>query len=239
MFGEEPIRPWHQTAISGAQHPRIPRRVCLTGAARPFAALNGLDYRRYTICEAVFLDAAALPPPERELAHYMLHENDPYDPRYRRFLSRLGDPLAARLKPGSLGLDYGCGPGPALAVMLREQGHAVRTYDPFFEPEPAALEASYDFIICSEVAEHFHQPAAEFARLDTLLRPGGWLGVMTCFRTGDHLFANWHYRRDPTHVVFYRPETFRQLASRFGWNCEIPRKDVVLLQKPATGQSAR
>lgn len=61
--------------------------------------------------------------------------------------------------------------------------------------------------------------------------------MLTFFRTGDDLSANWHYRRDPTHVVFYRPETFRQLASRFGWNCQIPRKDVVLLEKPATGQS--
>ena len=37
-----------------------------------------------------------------------------------------------------------------------------------------------------------------------LVRPGGWLAVMTCFQTDDARFAGWHYRKDPTHVVFYR-----------------------------------
>jgi hypothetical protein len=54
---------------------------------------------------------------------------------------------------------------------------------------------------------------------------------MTCFQTDDLKFANWYYRQDPTHVVFYREETFKYIASRFGWHCEIPAKDVVLMQK--------
>ncbi|MBS0543647.1 MAG: methyltransferase domain-containing protein, partial [Proteobacteria bacterium] len=83
------------------------------------------------------------------------------------------------------------------------------------------------------VVEHFHHPAEEFARLDALLRPGGWLGIMTCFQTDDARFARWHYRRDPTHVVFYREATFRVIARRHGWVCEIPAKDVVLMCKPA------
>ena len=29
----------------------------------------------------------------------------------------------------------GCGPGPALAEMLREAGHTVATYDPLFAPD--------------------------------------------------------------------------------------------------------
>ena len=53
---------------------------------------------------------------------------------------------------------------------------------------------------------------------------------MTSFQTDDAAFANWHYRRDPTQVVFYREETFRHLAAIWGWDCEIPRKDVVLLR---------
>ena len=55
---------------------------------------------------------------------------------------------------------------------------------------------------------------------------------MTTFQTDDDRFANWHYRKDPTHVIFYREATFRFLAERFGWQLEIPRKDVVLLRKP-------
>ncbi len=55
---------------------------------------------------------------------------------------------------------------------------------------------------------------------------------MTCFQTDDDRFDNWHYRRDPTHVVFYREYTFDWLAQHYGWDLEIPAKDVVLLRKP-------
>ena len=58
---------------------------------------------------------------------------------------------------------------------------------------------------------------------------------MTTFQNHDAQFANWSYRRDPTHVVFYREETFYHLAEQFGWRCIIPEKDVVLMQKQHSG----
>jgi SAM-dependent methyltransferase len=119
-----------------------------------------------------------------------------------------------------------------LAAMLREAGHSVALYDPFFARDPSVLDGDYDFIVCSETVEHFHRPAEEFARLDRMLRHGGWLGIMTSFQPADEDFADWHYRRDPTHVVFYSAATFHWLALRFDWQCEIPRPDVVLMQKP-------
>ncbi len=168
-----------------------------------------------------------------ERAHYLTHENDPDDPRYRAFLSRLATPLLKRLSPGLSGLDYGCGPGPALAAMLREAGHSVTLYDPFFAADATVLAGRYDFITCTEVVEHFHEPAREFRQLDGLLRPGGWLAVMTMFQTDDARFANWHYRKDPTHVVFYREATMRTLAADLAWHCEIPAPNVALFCKPA------
>jgi SAM-dependent methyltransferase len=205
--------------------------VCCLGGTRAFAVVDDRRYWRCGHCEATFLDPAQCPTPARERAEYLRHRNDPADPGYRAFLARLAAPLLARLAPGAEGLDYGCGPGPALAAMLAEAGHRMSLYDPFFHPDEAALARRYDFVSCTEVAEHFHHPAAEFARLDALLRPGGWLAVMTCFQTDDARFARWHYRRDPTHVVFYREQTFRHLAAHHGWRCEVPAKDVVLLQK--------
>ncbi|MFN3641732.1 MAG: class I SAM-dependent methyltransferase [Gemmobacter sp.] len=207
-------------------------------AAEPFLRLEGRDYFRCPACGLRFLDPARHPAREAEDAHYLHHENDPGDPGYRRFLSRLAGPLLARIAPGSRGLDYGCGPGPALAAMLREAGHDVALWDPFFAPDPAPLAACYDFVTCTEVAEHFHRPAQDFARLRALVRPGGWLALMTCFQTDDARFAAWHYRKDPTHVAFYREATFRHLAARWGWVCDVPAKDVVLMQRPAPGRSA-
>ncbi|MDF1614226.1 class I SAM-dependent methyltransferase [Desulfurivibrio dismutans] len=206
--------------------------VCRVPTPRPLLHSRSRTYWRCEVCRASFLDPAQLPAAVEEHWHYRQHHNDPADPRYRRFLNKLAAPLLPRLAPGSRGLDYGCGPGPALAAMLREAGHRVALYDPFFYPDPAVLQQIYDFITCTEVIEHFHDPAGEFSRLDAMLRPGGWLALMTCFQTDDERFAAWHYRQDPTHVVFYRAETLRFIARQWGWACEVPVKDVALLHKP-------
>lgn len=169
---------------------------------------------------------------QQEKAIYDLHDNDPGDEGYRRFLAKLTAPLLERLQPAASGLDFGCGPGPALMVMLREAGMDMALYDPFYYPQRSALEGRYDFVTCTEVVEHLHYPAETFRQLDRLLKPGGWLGVMTCFQTDDNRFANWHYRRDPTHIVFYRQSTMAWLASKHGWTLTIPAKDVALFQKP-------
>ena len=198
-----------------------------------FLSLDGKTYRRCPICLATVLDPSHHLTPEAEAAHYAHHQNDPTDPRYRRFLSRLADPLLAVLKPGSQVLDFGCGPGPALAAMLTEAGHQVALYDPVFAPDRAVLASSYDAVTCTETAEHFRDPAAEFDRLAGLLRPGGWLAVMTCFQTDDARFARWHYRLDPTHVVFYREATLATLAANLGLSFATPVKDVALMRKPA------
>jgi len=209
-----------------------PCPVCRAASPDHFLHIKEQDYWLCETCEARFLDPRQRPEPADERAHYLLHENDPADLRYRAFLSRLAEPLLNKLGPAMSGLDYGCGPGPALAEMMREAGHDMALYDPFFHADPLPLSQDYDFITCTETAEHFHHPAEEFKRLGAMLRPGGWLGVMTCFQTDDALFANWHYRKDPTHVVFYRETTFQHIAAQRGWKCEIPGKNVVLMQKP-------
>lgn len=206
--------------------------VCEGLQGRPFQVIDGHTYGRCDRCEATFLLPEHLPTPEAERAEYALHQNATGDGAYRAFLQQLARPLLQKLPPAQQGLDFGCGPGPALAALLGEAGHTVALYDPFFHPDTAALATSYDFITCSEVVEHFHQPAREFRRLDGLLRPGGWLAVMTRFQTDDARFAQWHYRRDPTHVVFYRQATFEHLARVHGWRCEVPAPNVVLLHKP-------
>lgn len=216
--------------MSSALPPACP--VCRAAPVGAFGVFDGKGYWRCERCGARGMNPAHYPDPATERAQYDWHRNAVDDPGYRRFLDRLAAPLRARLAPGSQGLDYGCGPGPALAAMLREAGHGMAVYDPFYAPDPAPLAATYDFVTCTEVAEHFHAPAVEFDRLGRLLRPGGLLAVMTCFQTGDARFAGWHYRKDPTHVVFYRAETFAVIAAMRGWGCEIVAKDVAFLTVP-------
>ncbi|WP_371039123.1 class I SAM-dependent methyltransferase [Rhodosalinus sp. FB01] len=228
--------------MTGRAHVPVPHRcacACLLCGAKAahFIHADARDYFRCPCCGLRFLHPAQHPARDEERAFYLTHENDPDDPGYRRFLSRLAKPLLDRLPPRASGLDYGCGPGPALAAMLREAGHEVALYDPFFAPDPAPLSESHDFVVCTETAEHFHRPGEAFARLRRMVRPGGWLAVMTCFQTDDARFGTWHYRKDPTHVAFYREATFRHLATEWGWTCEVPVKDVALLRRPG-GRSA-
>lgn len=206
--------------------------VCEAAASSFFDEIDGRVYWRCDACIATFLDRAWFPSLDEECRHYALHENDVDNPGYRQFLGRIAGPLLERLPPAQQGLDYGCGPGPALAAILCEAGHRMHVYDPIFAPDPAPLQRTYDFVTCTETAEHFHAPVKEFARLKEMLRPGGVLALMTCFQTEDARFADWHYRKDPTHVVFYREKTFRTLASLWDWRAEIPVKDVVFLFKP-------
>lgn len=215
--------------------PRPPLEYCTLCRASGlvhFARIQGVTYLRCHQCQATLMDRPHWPDPEQERAVYDLHENDAADPGYQRFLARLAGPLLARLAPGSEGLDFGCGPGPALALMLGRAGMRVSLYDPIYRSDAGVLDRRYDFITCTEVVEHLQDPAAVFRQLDDCLRPGGWLGLMTCFQTDDERFANWHYRRDPTHILFYRRETLAWLAHRLGWHLEIPVKDVALLRKP-------
>lgn len=206
--------------------------LCAKPEAGPFAEVDGRRYHRCPRCRLTFLARDQLPDRATELATYRLHQNDPDDSRYRAFLARLTAPLLPRLRPGMVGLDYGCGPGPAIAPMLAPHGIEMVGYDPFFRPEGAALERTYDVITCTEVVEHFHAPGREFARLDRLLRPGGVLGVMTLMLVDDAVFAAWWYRRDPTHVSFYRPETMAWIGARFGWQLDLPHPTVALFTKP-------
>ena len=195
---------------------------------------HGRRFHDCALCRLVFADRAELLDADAERARYETHENDPGDPRYRAFLERLAAPLAERLSPGAEGLDFGCGPGPTLSLMLSERGFPTADWDPFFRPDPALLERTWDFVACSEVLEHLARPLESLEIVDRLLRPGGWFGVMTGLLEDDVDFESWWYVRDPTHVAFYRPRTLRWIARRFDWAMERPAPNVVLFRRGAS-----
>ncbi|MFA5495920.1 MAG: class I SAM-dependent methyltransferase [Porticoccaceae bacterium] len=208
-----------------------PCPLCGDTATEPFYVERKRDYLRCPACRLIFVPSAFHLPPQQEKAHYDTHQNDPRDSGYRRFLARLADPLAERLAPGASGLDYGCGPGPTLSLMLEERGHSVALYDAYYRQDPGALDASYDFITATEVAEHLSAPGAVFDLLWSKLRPGGWLALMTSMWQGVGEFAAWHYKNDPTHISFFAPETFIWLACRWQVTVEFAGSTVVLFRK--------
>lgn len=188
-------------------------------------------YLRCEACELVFVPPGWHLIREAERAEYDLHRNEIHDPGYRAFLSRLAEPLASRLPAGASGLDFGCGPGPALAQLLREHGFQVALFDSFYLPDAAALQSRYDFICATEVVEHLHRPGWELARLWSLLAPQGWLGIMTKLVRDQQAFANWHYKNDLTHVCFFSAATWSWWAREKGADLELIGADVILLRK--------
>ncbi len=184
-------------------------------------------------CQLVFVPKQQRLDPIKEKEHYDHHINNPDDPGYRHFLSRLTIPLLERIELGSHGLDFGCGPGPALAQLLQEVGHKVDLHDIYYYPNAEYLSKQYDFVTATEVIEHLYDPHQIWKLWLQMVKQGGWLGIMTKLVVDLEGFKNWHYKFDPTHVCFYSQATFRYLAQRDKLELEFIGSDVILLRKLA------
>ena len=165
-----------------------------------------------------------------EKAIYDLHQNNLLDEGYQKFLTRLRTPLLPYLKTSSHGLDYGCGPAPLLARLMENAGHPMAVYDPFYASDESVLNQRYDFITCSEVAEHFRQPQSEFQRLFGLLNSDGILAIMTKRVTNQDAFSRWHYKNDLSHISFFSETTFLWLADRYSYHVDFPCADVAIFK---------
>ena len=202
--------------------------LCLNKKSHLYHVDSYRDYYQCAVCELVFV------PPHQHLsiadekAIYDLHQNHDHDEGYRRFLSRLSQPVLERLPANAQGLDFGCGPGPVLAEIFREQGHDVKVYDPFYAPDRACLDRRYDFVTATEVVEHFRQPAHSFDQLFSLIKTNGILALMTKLVIDAEAFSRWHYKNDQTHVSFYSKTTLHWLASHYRRKIDILGKDVMI-----------
>ncbi len=196
-------------------------------------------YREYVHClncQLVFVPRDWHLPTEEEKACYDLHENNSHDEGYRRFLSRMFNPVATRITPPAFGLDFGCGPGPILAQMFIDVGFTMKVYDLYYANNPNVIDSEqmaehYHFITATEVVEHLGDPGAVLRQLLTLLRPDGVLGLMTKLVKDRESFKSWHYIRDRTHISFFSRATFEWFAAQTGCQVEFVGADVVLLRK--------
>jgi hypothetical protein len=193
--------------------------ILCSGAAHEFFydMQEGHSYLHCPQCDLRFLKPESRLNPQDELARYSLHENDVDDPRYQDFVSPLARLIRDNVDPGAKGLDFGCGPAPVVAHMLSQVGYDMSLYDLYFYTDTSVLERTYDFICCSEVAEHFYDPALELRRLKAMLAPNGRLALMTLMYTDAVDFKSWYYRKDPTHVCFYSKKTFEFIRKEFGF----------------------
>ncbi len=208
----------------------VPCPLCQKGETALFLREPARDFYACKTCGLIFVPPQFFLDPAGEKKRYDLHQNSSADKGYRDFLNRLRQPMCARVPKGSQGLDFGSGPGPTLSVMFREAGYAMDVFDLYYAADDDMLLRQYDFITATEVVEHLREPAVELDRLWDALRPGGWLGIMTGLAPAAEAFAAWHYKNDPTHILFFSRRTFEWLARRWRAVLEV-EGDTVFLQK--------
>ncbi|MGL5452489.1 MAG: class I SAM-dependent methyltransferase [Aeromonas sp.] len=209
--------------------------LCASDYHYPLAVADKV-YHRCLRCQLVWLARRYHLDEVAEQAVYDGHDNRVDDPRYRAFLQRAFGEVLSRVGPPACGLDFGCGPGPALIAMGREAGYQMAGYDKFYANDPAVLARRYDFITSTEVIEHIATPRSALDLLWDRLKPSGVLVLQTQRVLSDERFKNWRYRHDPTHIVFFAEGSFQWLAAHWQAELSFPHADVAVLIKPSHQQ---
>ncbi len=205
--------------------------LCAGLASGLFATDKRRSYYRCADCGLVYVAQEYFLTAVEEKQVYDQHQNNPADAGYRTFLSRLSEPVLKDIAPGSCGLDFGSGPGPTLSLMFEECGHSMAIYDAYYAADEQVWQSTYDFITASEVVEHLYHPRFELDRLWSHLRHGGVLALMTKMVIDANAFDRWHYKNDPTHVIFFSSQTFEWLARHWQAPVSFVGADVVLFYK--------
>ncbi len=184
------------------------------------------------ICSAYVKDIRHYMTSAEERAHYQAHNNDVNDVGYQKFTSPITNAILANQTKEQLGLDFGCGTGPVITKLLKDQDYQVQTYDPYFHPNESYLNLRYNYIFSCEVFEHFYNPKHEIEKLLDLLRPSGRLYIMThLFKEGID-FKTWYYRKDTTHVFIYTEQTMRFIAETYNLEIDTLDERITVFSKP-------
>ncbi|MCB0422309.1 MAG: methyltransferase domain-containing protein [Bdellovibrionales bacterium] len=168
------------------------------------------------LCGLVYLDKSCFVSREFEKCRYEEHENDLSCDGYRQFLLQFWEPFRGLLQQSDVGLDFGAGPGPAIRQLAAEEGIQMVPYDPYFVPHDSVLKKKYDFVVATEVVEHFNRPQQSWKMLFQLAKEAAPVGIMTDpYEEGMDL-SKWGYLLDLTHVVFYQTKTLNWIAHQYG-----------------------
>lgn len=180
-----------------------------------FSKTHNIEYFKCKTCFAIFKNPANYISKEKEKNRYLKHNNNILDIGYQKFVTPIINAVLSNFNPTHKGLDFGSGTGPVITKLLLDKNYHITTYDPFFDNNIDALKATYNYIVCCEVIEHFHHPFKEFQLLKSLLKPLGKLYCMTNIYNETIDFENWYYKNDETHVIFYQPKTIQWIAEQF------------------------
>ncbi len=192
------------------------------------------EYRLCSVCSLLFLLPSSYLNAQDEKCRYDLHTNSSDDLGYRKYLTKVLNPVKERVQEGAFGLDFGSGPGPTLSRMFEEEGYKMNIYDHFYAKDENVLEQKYDFITSTEVIEHLYDPRTVLDRLISMLKPQGLLTVLTQVYPSIDEFTSWYYKNDPTHVCFFSLETMKYLEKKWKVDFEVIGKDIFIFTRGKT-----
>lgn len=210
----------------------MPCPLCRSrGSVTELVKPNGAKYERCLHCGLIYLLPEFHLPVEKERERYLLHQNDTEDEGYQRFVMPLVERIRDNQSSRDEGLDFGAGPGPVVANLLQKQAYRIRLYDPVFHPDASVLNATYDYVFACEVVEHLRNPHREFLALQSMLKTGGRLYLMTELTDDVVDFSQWYYHRDPTHICFYNRAALEWIQRTLGFRSLAVENRVVQLTR--------
>jgi len=171
-------------------------------------------YYRCKECDYIFMDKQFYIDEALERLHYDKHDNNFACLGYVEMFETLIDEFVP-LSEIEDALDFGCGEGKVLPVLLEKNGVSCDRYDLFYFPQKVYKDKKYDLIASTEVIEHLESPLEILQELSSHLKEGAYLLLMTRFHPqDDERFLEWFYIRDITHIGFFSLKTFEYLAEK-------------------------
>ncbi|WP_144211689.1 methyltransferase domain-containing protein [Shewanella donghaensis] len=182
-------------------------------------------------CSLVFANPQSHLMPAAQLQRYGRANKAAKQKQLVQFIEPLLSQISAQQSGSLVGLNFGRVMDRVSLDKIELAGHHLYQYDPFAKTDQQLFKQQYDFICCYRVLEHFQQPAKEWQLLSKLLKPDGWLAINTSLLTDLNNFSKWHFKNNPTHVSFYRQQTFEYLAQHSEFKLLFAAKELVLMQK--------
>jgi SAM-dependent methyltransferase len=188
------------------------------------------SYIRCPECDLIFVPEVDHLSHAQEEARYNFHHNTISNEGYVNHFNEMISLVQKYCPDVNSVLDYGCGPGPVLAELLKRNGFKCDIYDPIFFP--VFPSNSYDLVISTEVFEHFRDVRTELERVISLVRSGGYLAIMTLLHDPISNFEEWWYQSDPTHICFFSKKTFDWISGKYGIMVMFTNfKNIMILKK--------
>ncbi len=193
-------------------------KICNSATKIIFNYDDDKIYKYCPACQAIFLQNNFIVNNIKEKAQYENHNNSFESKGYVKMFEDFLDYFWQDLdKNATNALDFGSGPGPVLAQIMRKRALHVEIFDKFYQPNPIYKDKKYDLITSTEVFEHLQNPLEILNLFKKHLKKNGIIAIMTLFHNNnEENFIKWWYRRDPTHILFYTPKTFEVLAELCG-----------------------